>query len=270
MQYFSLLICLNLFPSYQRFDTVREQPSTTNGFAHPPLPPPPPPPAAALSPPSPIERVGSPGDFIVAQEETTTTHILHDMDEPPRTRTPRAPTPPPAIIPVPTPPPVQQPPLPTEAPVVVAEEPEEAYEGLEVEPLEEPAPEPVRAITPAPPPEVPVPRPAVVPAPPPPAPLPHPEHDALMERYADALAEIARLQHELSAAQIAAAQQPVGVRRRTTTRVVSEDGETVNDAASDDGTAVDTFTGPPQVDGVPINVVAVIAFAVFLATYLFF
>jgi outer membrane biosynthesis protein TonB len=215
--------------------------------------------------------VGSPGDFIVAQEETTTTHILHDMDEPPRTRTPRVPTPPPAIVPVPTPPPVQQPPQPTEAPVVIAEEPEAAEsETPEAEPVEEPAPEHARVITPAPPPEVPAPRPVVVPAPPPPASLPHPEHEALLERYADALAEIGRLQNELSAAQIAVAQQPVGVRRRTTTRVVSEDGETVNDAASDDGTAVDTFSGPPQVDGVPINIVAVIAFAVFLATYLFF
>lgn len=91
-----------------------------------------------------------------------------------------------------------------------------------------------------------------------------------MQRYADALAEIARLQGELSAATVVAQQQPVGVRRRTTTRVVSEDGETVNDGASDDGTAVDTINGPLQTEGVPINIVAVIAVAVFLATYLFF
>jgi len=235
-------------------------------------------PSAALRPPSPIDRVGSPGDFIVAQEETTTTHILHDMDEPPRTRTPRAPTPPPEIIRVPTPPPVQlqpsppPPPQPTEAPAVTAEEPE-PVESPAPEPVEEPTPEPAPVIVPAPAPlvpAVPAPQPVVVAAPPPPAPLPHPDHEAILERYADALAEIARLQSELSAAQLAAAQQPVGVRRRTTTRVVSEDGETVNDAASDDGTAVDTFSGPPQVDGVPINIVAVIAFVVFLATYLFF
>jgi len=223
--------------------------------------------------------VGSPGDFIVAQEETTTTQILHDMDEPPRTRTPRAPTPPPEIVRVPTPPPVQlqpspppPPPQPTEAPAVAAEEPE-PVEPPAPEPVEEPAPEPAPVIVPAPAPlipAVPAPQPVVVAAPPPPAPPPHPEHEVLLERYADALAEIARLQSELSAAQLAAAQQPVGVRRRTTTRVVSEDGETVNDAASDDGTAVDTFTGPPQVDGVPVNIVAIIAFVVFLATYLFF
>lgn len=249
--------------------------------------------------------MGSPGDFIVAQEETTTTHILHDMDAPLRTRTPRAPTPPPAIVPVPTPPPVQPPPQPMEAPVVTPddEEPEETVELPE--PVEEFEPVPAPVVVPAPPPppapapRAPAPQPVVAPAPPPapepapapapapvpalapapaptpalapaPAPAPHHEHEVLLERYADALAEISRLQSELSASQLAAAQQPVGVRRRTTTRVVSEDGETFNDAASDDGTAVDTFPGPPQADGVPVNIVAAIALIVFLATYLFF
>lgn len=217
----------------------------------------------------------SPGDFIVAQEETTTTHILHDMDEPPRNLMP-------AIVPVVAP--VQQappPPQPTET--LVEPEPQPVEEEEEEEPVPEPiitpavpAPAPVVEPAPlpvparAPTPRAPVAEPVSAPQPAPAAPVPDREHEALMSRYADALAEIARLQNELSAATLAAQQQPVGVRRRTTTRVVSEDGDTVNDGASDDGTAVDTLDKGPQAEGVPINVVAGIALAVFLATYLFF
>jgi multidrug efflux pump subunit AcrA (membrane-fusion protein) len=151
------------------------------------------------------------------------------------------------------------------------------------------------------------------------------EHLELSERYADALDEITRLQAELSAsqqaeaaararvveaqaqvqaAQVQAAQaqataaaasaatlQPVGVRRRTT-RVISEDGETVaetqtgfgeGEGSEDEGTAVSGFTGitgtavggdttlaPQVVEGVPLQVVGIIALIVFIATYLFF
>lgn len=278
-----MLHCLIFHYLLQRFDTVREQPSTSNGNAHPAT-------SAALNPPSPIERMHSPGDFIVAQEETTTTHILHDMDEPPRNLMP-------AILPVVAPVQHQQqqqqappPPQPIQTRTVVPEPQPQHIEEEEEEEEEEPSPEPVIIpAVPAPAPVVePAPLPAVVPIPvparaptprapvaepvqaPPAAAVPDREHEALMSRYADALAEIARLQGELSAAAIAAQQQPVGVRRRTTTRVVSEDGDTINDGASDDGTAVDTMEKGPQAEGVPINIVAGIALAVFLATYLFF
>ncbi len=97
-----------------------------------------------------------------------------------------------------------------------------------------------------------------------------PETDDLGTRYADALAEIERLNRLLVEAQHRAAAQPVGVRRRTT-RVVSEDGDTLVPEGSEDeeGTAVDSLMAP-QSEGVPVQVVAGIAFAVFLATYLFF
>ena len=186
----------------QRFDTVREHPSTNgHATARDAL-------NGALSVTPPMERPGSPGEYLIAQEETTTTT---------------------AILPDPEPAPVVAPVVrtPTPAPVV----------------------EPVAV---------------VVPAPTTTAATSMPEPDDLAPRYAQALAEIERLQNLVNSLQ----SQPVGVRRRTT-RVVSEDGESVG-GGSDDGTAVESLIAPQQPDGVPVQVVAGIAFAVFLATYLFF
>lgn len=124
-----------------------------------------------------------------------------------------------------------------------------------------------RPVTPTP--TAPIIVPLVAPAPSPaPAPATTPEQDELRKQYADALGEIARLQDFIAAQSASAAQQPVGVRRRTT-RVVSEDGESVG-GGSDDGTAVESLVAQSQPEGVPVQVVAGIAFAVFLATYLFF
>lgn len=184
----------------------------------------------------------------MAQEETTTTTQIHPSSPPRPTQAlpteeqapPHAPAPVPVPIPVPAAPP----------PAVSA-----------------PAPAPI----PAP---VPVLRPTT-----PSAGTAHtqattslPESDDLSTRYAEALAEIERLNHLLADVQrrAATAAQPVGVRRRTT-RVVSEDGDTLAPEGSEDdeGTVVDSLVAP-QSEGVPVQVVAGIAFAVFLATYLFF
>jgi hypothetical protein len=158
-----------------------------------------------------MDRPGSPGEYLIAQEETTTTTAILPEPEP-----------------VPPMAPVVRAPTPTPAPIV--------------EPIATP----------------------VAPAPTTTAPTSMPEADDLAPRYAQALAEIERLQNLVNSLQ----SQPVGVRRRTT-RVVSEDGESVP-GGSDDGTAVDSLISPQQPEGVPVQVVAAIAFAVFLATYLFF
>ncbi|KAF8333524.1 PapD-like protein [Cantharellus anzutake] len=131
-----------------------------------------------------------------------------------------------------------------------------------------PIPAPIPVSIPAP---EPVPEPIPVPVPAPPT-TSLPETDDLTNRYADALAEIGRLRALLTEAQqrATAAVPPIGVRRRTT-RVVSEDGDTLAPEGSEDeeGTLVDSLAAP-QAEGVPVHIVAGIAFAVFLATYLFF
>lgn len=214
-----------------RFDTIRD--TSANGH---PLPQ-----ETSPSPPIP-DRAASPA-YLVAQEETTTTTQIHPSSPPrPAQALPtEEQAPPPAPVPVP---------IPAPTPAVSA-----------------PAPAPI----PAP---VPVLRPTT-----PSAGTAHtqattslPESDDLSTRYAEALVEIERLNHLLADVQrrAATAAQPVGVRRRTT-RVVSEDGDTLAPEGSEDdeGTVVDSLVGP-QSEGVPVQVVAGIAFAVFLATYLFF
>lgn len=94
-----------------------------------------------------------------------------------------------------------------------------------------------------------------------------PGEEELQRRLSEALAEITRLQGLIAAQPVAPA--ATGIRRRTT-RVISEDnGSTIAgaDEASDDGTLVESISAP---EGVPVQVVAIIAVGVFIATYLFF
>lgn len=149
------------------------------------------------------------------------------------------------------------------------------------EPVPAPAPEPVPAPAPAPV--------SVVIDPPAksnsiPAPVsveqsqslsPTPPNEELMIKYQEAEAEIERLRSLLAAAQ---PPQTETRRRKTSTRVTSRyaDDEastrrgssTVRGGGSDIGTVVDEY--PIQQDGVPLQVVVIIALGVFVTTYLFF
>ncbi|KAJ7761540.1 PapD-like protein [Mycena maculata] len=144
-----------------------------------------------------------------------------------------------------------------DAPGVVITPPEASEPALEREP------EAVPAVSPAP-----VPAPASVPVPvvappiartpsvPTPAaiPVPLPPTDDYAAKYAEAQAEIERLR-----ALLATSQPPAELRRRTR-------------KLSDDGTAVDVavLEETPIHEGVPLQVVVIIALGVFITTYLFF
>jgi len=146
-----------------------------------------------------------------------------------------------------------------DAPGVVITPPESSEPALEREPEAVPAAEPasvpaaapvtVVVSTPTPPvtrtPSIPA--PAAVPAPIPPA-------DDYATKYAEAQAEIERLR-----ALLATSQPPAELRRRTR-------------RLSDEGTAVDVavLEEAPIQEGVPLQVVVIIALGVFITTYLFF
>ncbi|KAJ7134695.1 PapD-like protein [Mycena epipterygia] len=134
---------------------------------------------------------------------------------------------------------------PPEAPVPVREpEPE-----LVPAPAPVPAPIPVSVAAPAPPmaraPSIPI--PVVLPAP-----LPSTDDSAV--KLAEAQAEIERLR-----ALLATSQPPTELRRRT--RRLSEDGTAVDVAVLEE---------TPIHEGVPLQVVVIIALGVFITTYLFF
>ncbi|KAJ7505249.1 PapD-like protein [Mycena galericulata] len=147
-----------------------------------------------------------------------------------------------------------------EAPGVVITPPEAS------ETVPEPEPEPVLvpvAAPPSVPPPAPVPVVVSTPAPPiartpsttpaaPPVSLP--PTDDYAAKYAEAQAEIERLR-----ALLATSQPPAELRRRTR-------------RLSDDGTAVDVavLEEAPIQEGVPLQVVVIIALGVFITTYLFF
>lgn len=96
---------------------------------------------------------------------------------------------------------------------------------------------------------------------PPPAPVVEPQPDLeLAGKYQEAQAEIERLRGLLAAAP---SSPPPELRRRN--RVLSDDGSTMAD--TDVGTMVDE---PLHPDGVPLQVVVIIALGVFITTYLFF
>lgn len=111
----------------------------------------------------------------------------------------------------------------------------------------------------------PVPPPPAVPAPSPPA-DPNPE---LVSKYKEAQAEIQRLRSLLAAVPdpssvASSGTSPTELRRRYRPR--SDDGTT--DVGSDVATYVDD--GFLQPEGVPLQVVVIIALIVFITTYLFF
>jgi len=125
--------------------------------------------------------------------------------------------------------------------------------------------EPEIAPTPAPAPPAPVTEPVSAPTPPmartpsipkPVAvPSPLPLTDDYATKYAEAQAEIERLR-----ALLATSQPPVELRRRT--RKLSEDGPAAVDVA--------VLEEAPIQEGVPLQVVVIIALGVFITTYLFF
>ncbi|PPR05381.1 hypothetical protein CVT24_007995 [Panaeolus cyanescens] len=159
--------------------------------------------------------------------------------------------------------------------------PEVKYEPqviqVEPEPLPEPPlqpiaqPEPAPIPTPAPVP-VPAPQPAVIPvSAPEPAPAPQPApkpviitkenpvNEELYAKFQLAKEEIDRLKSQIAALQARSEQE---LRRR---RVPSDAGSI---AASDVQTVVEDL--PPAQEGVPLQVVVIVAFSVFITTYLFF
>ncbi|THV00836.1 VAMP-associated protein [Dendrothele bispora CBS 962.96] len=141
-----------------------------------------------------------------------------------------------------------QPPVESERPAAVIQpEPE-------TEPAAAPAPVPAPAPAPAPPTIV---REVSAPAPVP-IYMPTPS-STLSEELKEARAEIDRLRSLL-----AAAQPPQELRHRS--RAMSDDGTVVS------GTDVDTIIDEPpmQQEGVPLQVVVIIALGVFVTTYLFF
>lgn len=98
---------------------------------------------------------------------------------------------------------------------------------------------------------------------PPPLPALQPQPDAeIIARFNEAQAEIERLRALLAA--VPTSPPPTEIRRRT--RALSDDGSTMAD--TDVGTMVDD--GPIHQDGVPLQVVVIIALGVFITTYLFF
>lgn len=130
-----------------------------------------------------------------------------------------------------------------------APEPEaEAVPAAVPPPVLAPAPVPAVAPTPAPVARTPsIPTPAAVPVSLPPT-------DDYVAKYTEAQAEIERLR-----ALLATSQPPAELRRRTR-------------KLSDDGTAVDVavLEETPIQEGVPLQVVVIIALGVFITTYLFF
>lgn len=155
------------------------------------------------------------------------------------------------------------------APTEPAHEPEPQYASEPTaEPPAAPAPVPEPARAPSP---IPVPPPASVPAPEPaaaPAPAPEPiiitkENPVNEELYAKlqrALEEIDRLKNEIAQLSSPAAQE---LRRRT---------RKLSDADSYAGSDVQTAVEEPpfQQEGVPLQIVVIIALGVFVTTYLFF
>jgi len=119
-------------------------------------------------------------------------------------------------------------------------------EGSIPEPEPEPAPEPVTMPTPAPAP------PARTPSVPT-KPVPQPSSDDYAAKYVEAQAEIERLRVLL-----ATSQPPTELRRRT---------RRLSDATAVDVAVVEET---PIHEGVPLQVVVIIALGVFITTYLFF
>lgn len=85
----------------------------------------------------------------------------------------------------------------------------------------------------------------------------------LEAKYNDAQAEIQRLRALLAAAPEPSSAPP-GLRRRN--RALSDDGSTIS--GTDIGTMIDDHVVSPE--GVPLQVVLIIALGVFITTYLFF
>jgi len=87
-------------------------------------------------------------------------------------------------------------------------------------------------------------------------------------RYAEAQEEISRLRALVNS--LTSANQDQGannLRRRT--RALTEDGSFIGDSAADDETVVER-SGAVHENGVPLQVVIIIAIGVFVTTYLFF
>lgn len=126
---------------------------------------------------------------------------------------------------------------------------------------------------PSPPPSAPAPLPVVIPVPVPTAPpaptAPPPETQVNAEleaRYNEAQAEIQRLRALLAAAPDPSSvpTEITGLRRRN--QALSDDGSTF--AGTEVGTMLEESTAQPE--GVPLQVVLIIALGVFITTYLFF
>lgn len=141
--------------------------------------------------------------------------------------------------------------------------------------------EPVRQESP-PEPEPPVvnvnvhtPQPVVAqpPPPPPPAPVTLDPNPELVAKLNDAHAEIERLRNLISSMPDPSTAPPTAISATTTTelrhrkRALSDDGSTLG-PETDVGSYVDD--GVMQPEGVPLQVVIVIALGVFITTYLFF
>ncbi|CAL1712853.1 unnamed protein product [Somion occarium] len=160
-----------------------------------------------------------------------------------------------------------RPPVPAPAPVAQEERHEEPQHEAEEE---QPALVHVKVHTPQPH------------TPPPPAPVPvvvdpNPE---LVAKLKDAQAEIERLRNLISSMpepssiptttidETGSTVTPTELRRRT--RALSDDGSSTWDGQTEIGSYVDegVLQGPPE--GVPLQVVIIIALAVFVTTYLFF
>ncbi|KAF8890011.1 hypothetical protein CPB84DRAFT_1749169 [Gymnopilus junonius] len=166
--------------------------------------------------------------------------------------------------------PSTQPPPPSEPAAAPAQtEPAPEYE-YEHEPASEPAAEPPAVPIPIPTP-VRVPSPAPVPPPasaPAPAPAPEPIYitrenpinEELYAKYRSALEEIDRLKAQVAQLSSPAAQE---LRRRT---------RKYSDADSAAGSDVQTIVeeSPLQQEGVPLQIVVIIALGIFVTTYLFF
>ncbi|KAG8796645.1 phosphatidylinositol-binding protein scs2 [Ceratobasidium sp. 428] len=195
-------------------------------------------------------------------------------------RSPPAPVP---SIPVPAPAPARSPPSPTPSPpphrdhrapspgqeYTIAEEVVTHHETIE--PLKEEKPSQpnvvnINVVTPS--------------NPPTPGPIPTDHHhvsnnknDAafaeLNQRYAEAQIEINRLRGLLASIPPAA---PGGGLRRRSNKFTSDDGSTVvGDDVSEEGTIIETDTMTvQQPEGVPLQLVVLIALGVFITTYLFF
>jgi len=115
---------------------------------------------------------------------------------------------------------------------------------------------------PSPPPSAPAPLPVFAPAP-----AAEPEINAELEaRYNEAQSEIQRLRALLAAAPDPSSvpTEATGLRRRN--RALSDDGSTI--AGTDIGTMLEEASAQPE--GVPLQVVLIIALGVFITTYLFF